>query len=231
MKENKKFRKNLIKERLLLLMPLLVFMIIYLKGFSYIENQDLGYYEVLGTSLDKMIPFCEIFVVPYMLWFVYVPFNVVYLCFKDKEAYVRLAWVLCLGMSLFLVLSILAPNALNLRPEVMPRDNIFMRFVAYLYSIDTPTNVFPSIHVFNTLAVMVAVHWSSLKNVVRPVLYRVCVDIIGVSIILSTMFIKQHSVLDVMAGIFLCTLFSLVLYQSRQPAIGTVADSRRIRQM
>ena len=41
----------------------------------------------------------------------------------------------------------LIPNGQDLRPAVMPRDNIFCDLVAYTYSLDTNTNVFPSVHV------------------------------------------------------------------------------------
>ena len=82
--------------------------------------------------------------------------------------------------------------------------------VAWLYSTDTPTNLFPSIHVYNSLGVHIAVTKSECfreKKKTKFVSLLLCV-----SIILSTMFLKQHSFFDVitafaMAGIFFCLIY------------------------
>ena len=89
-------------------------------------------------------------------------------------------------MTAFLVISYLYPNGQNLRPTVFPRENIFTDLVRGLYLTDTPTNVFPSIHVYNSVAVAVAVeHSEQLKN--RPVFRNVCLGL-TVLIVFSTMF-------------------------------------------
>ena len=56
-------------------------------------------------------------------------------------------------MTVFLIVSYVYPNAQHLRPTEFPRDNIFTDMVKWLYSTDTPTNILPSIHVFNSLAI------------------------------------------------------------------------------
>lgn len=55
-------------------------------------------------------------------------------------------------MTIFLIVSYAYPNAQHLRPVEFPRDNIFTDVVRWLYKTDTPTNILPSIHVFNSLA-------------------------------------------------------------------------------
>jgi hypothetical protein len=63
-----------------------------------------------------------------------------------------MCWNLIIGMSLFIAVSMVFPNGLDLRPQEFPRDNICTDLCRYLYSIDTSTNVLPSIHVFNSIA-------------------------------------------------------------------------------
>ena len=58
-----------------------------------------------------------------------------------------------MGMTVFLIVSYVYPNVLHLRPSEFPRENVFTDMVRWLYRTDTPTNVLPSIHVFNSLAV------------------------------------------------------------------------------
>ena len=98
-----------------------------------------------------------------------------------------------------------------LRPTVFPRENIFTDLVRGLYLTDTPTNVFPSIHVYNSVAVAVAVeHSEQLKN--RPVFRNVCLGL-TVLIVFSTMFLKQHSVSDVCCALVMNAGTCMLLYR------------------
>ena len=62
----------------------------------------------------------------------------------------------------------------------------------------TPTNVFPSLHVFNSLAACIAIHESQELRKHRAVQWSAYV--LAATIILATVFLKQHSVIDVMAA-------------------------------
>ena len=43
------------------------------------------HFHVIHTALDDRIPFCEYFIVPYLLWFGYVAWAVGYFYFKNKD--------------------------------------------------------------------------------------------------------------------------------------------------
>ena len=164
--------------------PLLIYGIIYLTWFAYLERKVTKDYWVIHMALDDRIPFCEAFVIPYFLWFVYVSAIVVYLFFKDKDDYYRACIFLFTGMTIFLIISTLFPNGHHLRPQTMPRDNVFTRLISMLYSTDTPTNLWPSIHVYNSLAA----HFAIVKNkrLTNKKWIRVSSLFLCVSIILST---------------------------------------------
>ena len=137
--------------------PLFIYAIIYLSWFGYLEKTVKRPANLIHMNLDDKIPFCEVFIVPYLLWFVYISAVVLYFFFKDKQDYYRACTFLFTGMTVFLVVSTLWPNGHHLRPAVMPRDNIFSTMVAMLYKTDTPTNLWPSIHVYNSLGAHFAV--------------------------------------------------------------------------
>ena len=137
--------------------PLLIYGIIYLSWFGHLERTVTSHYRVIHVAFDDYIPFCEIFVVPYLLWFAYVAVVIMYFFFRDKDDYFKTCAFLFTGMTIFLLVSTLWPNGHHLRPYVMPRDNIFTRLVAALYQADTPTNLWPSIHVYNSLGCHIAV--------------------------------------------------------------------------
>lgn len=144
---------------------------------------------------------------------------------RDRDQYYQLSTNLMIGMALFLLISLVWPNGHTLRPAVLPRDNVFTRLVVMIYSSDTSTNVFPSIHVFNTIAMHTAVsHSTTLKK--HPWAVRFS-GIIAISIVLSTMFIKQHTVIDVVGAMGLNLVTWYLLY--RQPQFLIYIHNRQIR--
>lgn len=190
--------------------PLMIYAVIYLSWFAYLENSVRRPENLIHMRLDDMIPFCEFFVVPYFLWFAYVSAVVLYLFFKNKQDYYRCCAFLFTGMTIFLLVSTLWPNGHHLRPYVMPRDNIFTQMVSRLYRVDTPTNLWPSIHVYNSLGA----HFAVVRNQRLCRNKPVCAAslVLCVSIILSTVFIKQHSVFDVLTAFLMAAVMYLVVY-------------------
>lgn len=197
---------------------IIVYMIFYMLGFAILENAEHRHYHVIHSWLDDQIPFCEYFVIPYFLWFAYIFVGVCWFIFfcKDRREYYQLVSVLALGMTIFLVVSCIYPNKQDLRPTVFANNNIFTQMVQALYATDTPTNVLPSIHVFNSLAMFYAINRSPQLKKYRGV--RVFCGVLSISIVLSTMFLKQHSVVDVSLGILLSValqMFGEYIFQNQ----------------
>ena len=193
-------------------LPLLLYGIVYMQWFAYLEKTVTSQYRLNHFRPDDLIPFCEVFVIPYLMWFAYVAVVIVYFFFRDKDDYFRACTFLFTGMTVFLVISTLFPNGHDLRPVVMPRDNICTRLVSSLYRADTPTNLWPSIHVYNSLGCHFAVMKSARLEKKKGI--RVCSFVLCVSIILSTMFIKQHSVFDVTTAFIMAAVMYGIVYRS-----------------
>lgn len=191
--------------------PLIIYAAIYSIWFSHLE-ETIDDYELIHVALDDYIPFCEVFIVPYLLWFIYMAVVVGYFFFKDKDDYFKSCTFLFTGMTVFLLISTIWPNGQNLRPYIMPRDNIFTQMISVLYKTDTPTNLWPSIHVYNSLgchlAIMKSRHFENKKGI------RTASLILCISIIMSTMFIKQHSVFDVTTAFIMASIVYLIVYRS-----------------
>lgn len=185
----------------------------YLAGFRILEsNVTKGYHEI-HMAIDDRIPFCELFIIPYLLWFAYVAVTVFYFmfCQKELQEYFQLVISLAIGMTVFLVISWIYPNGQNLRPVVFPRNNIFTDLVRYVYRLDTPTNIFPSVHVYNSVACCIALFRCKALKDKKWLLQGTLV--LTILIILSTMFLKQHSVFDVISALTLNAIVFLTLYQ------------------
>ena len=186
-------------------------MVFYLVAFAYLEKRQVYAYHVVHTVFDDFIPFNEVFVIPYLLWFPFIAGTMLYFIFLgEKDEYYKLTANLAMGMTIFLLVSYLYPNILQLRPYDFPRENVLTDLVRWLYQTDTPTNVLPSIHVFNSLACSLALfHDRSLRD---KKWLQVSSMGLTLSIILATMFLKQHSVLDVCLGMAMAFLGYLFFY-------------------
>lgn len=195
-------------------------MLIYLPWFFILEqtiNADTPGMHIIDTTFDQMIPFCEIFVIPYYFWFVYVIGTCLFFMIygTDKE-FIRMALSLIIGMSLCLIICMIYPNGLDIRPQTLP-DNLFGKLVASLYVVDTPYNVFPSIHVYNSVILHVALNRCEALKDHRGV--RIASLVICILICLSTLFLKQHSVKDVCGGIAMSAIMYCLVY---------IADYRKL---
>ena len=98
-------------------------------------------------------------------------------------------------------------NGQNLRPE-LTGEGPFIQAVQLLYQTDTSTNIFPSIHVFNAVACCVAL--LNNKKCRQNKIFTAGNIVLTVSIVLSTMFLKQHSVEDVVTALIL----NVICYQT-----------------
>ena len=184
--------------------------LIYFPWFFWLEQRHVSGYHLIYASLDRKIPFCEYFIIPYLLWFAYVVGTLLLFLFtQSKEEFYKLTGNLFVGMSVCLGICTLRPNIQVLRPVVDPDQNIFCWLVSMIYRADTPTNVFPSIHVYASIGVHIALVRSTYGK--KYPIFRLASGLLMLSIILSTMFLKQHSVLDVMAATILSSgMYSLI---------------------
>lgn len=210
---------------------ILFYLLIYFPWFGWLEKHVTKHFHIIHMAVDDAIPFVEYFIIPYLLWFAYVAAAVIYFFFKNKNAYYRLCAFLFTGMTVFLVISTVYPNGHYLRPVSFARENIFTDLVRCLYMADTPTNLFPSIHVYNSIGVNIAI-WHS-ENFKQNKCIRYGSALLMVSIVLSTMFLKQHSVFDVITGIVFSVFMYTLVYSKSALKIGASKPSleNRIRRV
>ena len=172
------------------------YLVFYLSVFHWLEANITVPEVWVHCRLDDLIPFCKYAVIPYFAWFVWIPFTLFYLLWKAPRAdFWRLCLPLFAGMTIALAVYVVVPNGLDLRPYRVYGSDFFARTVRQLYATDTATNVCPSIHVFNSVTLMMAYYRSRWM---RPAAAVLCVSIIA-----STVLLKQHSCIDVVLGILL----------------------------
>lgn len=180
----------------------LIFWPIYGIVFSVLERGWIrDYYYPMHCALDDYIPFCEYFLIPYMFWFVFLVGMILYTLLFDTGSFRKLMQFIILTYTTTIVIYILFPNCQELRPVTFERDNIFTQFMASFYEFDTNTNVCPSLHVIGSLAVMFS-SWHSKHFSSLP--WQIAFTGTAVLISVSTVFLKQHSAIDVLGAVPIC---------------------------
>ena len=193
---------------------ILSYFFVYMIWFTYLERTITAdtYYNPIYSKLDDFIPFMEIFVIPYFMWFIFIFATVAYFFLTSKYEFLKLCAYLFIGMTICLVIYTVWPNGHVLRVDLdsLGRSNIFIDMLSRLYSFDTATNVFPSIHVFNSIGAMIAIHRSERLHHIKWLQWSAL--ILTILICLSTVFLKQHSVLDIFGGIALGIIMYFIIY-------------------
>ena len=106
--------------------------LIYLPWFAALQQNVGKPYHVMHTALDDLIPFNEYFIVPYLLWFLYVAAAIAYFFFTNKDDYYRLCTFLFTGMTISLLVCTLYPNGTDFRPAINPDKGIGSAFHQFL---------------------------------------------------------------------------------------------------
>ena len=158
--------------------------------------------------LDDVIPFCEVFVIPYVFWYLLIVISLGYFLLYNVDSFKRLQIFIIVTQVVAMAIYILFPSRQDLRPTEFPRENFLTQIVAFLYNFDTNTGVCPSLHVAYSIGI--ASVWVKEKGVCKG--WKAFVVASAAVICLSTMFVKQHSAVDFFAALPVCLLAETVVY-------------------
>ncbi|MBE9916377.1 inositol phosphorylceramide synthase [Paenibacillus donghaensis] len=153
----------------------------------------------LITAWDRLIPFMPAFIIPYLIWYPYVFLMFVVFFRKDRNVYYRSLTLTCVGLAVCYLVFYLYQTTFP-RPEI-GQDGVLNWLVGIVYQMDAPYNCFPSIHVLTSYIVVKAAYQCKLSRLANA---AVCATS-GI-IIISTLFVKQHVLMDVVGGIVLAEM-------------------------
>lgn len=161
--------------------------------------------------LDDLIPFCEWFIIPYVGWYALVFLSLGYFFFYDVEDFSDLSKYIIITQVVAMLCYVLYPTRQDLRPEEFVNDNILTAICGFLYSFDTNTGVCPSLHVAYSLGI--ASVWCKREE--TRAWFKTFIVVAVVLICLATMFVKQHSAVDVLAALPVGLLAEWLVYGKR----------------
>jgi membrane-associated phospholipid phosphatase len=169
-----------------------------------------GDLNLVGNVIDTKIPFVPAFFIPYCIWYLMIFIIPYYLYCKDKDKFIKytMAYILCSMIGNIVFISYPSTVA---RPTVTGTD-IFSLIAKFIYWIDTPTNCFPSLHCAISMLFILYICESKNTNIIT----KISVCIISILIMLSTLFTKQHVVVDFISGDILALIVYLIVKPSKK---------------
>ena len=198
--------KELIKKRHLI--PIAVWFVIYMGLFGFLEIVPPKDVHLIHCALDDRIPNMAVFIYPYVSWFPYIVVCAA-LAIKnlDDRQFKKAVLVLTTGMNIFLFISYVWPTGLDFRESIVyDLHTLSGNLLKFVQTVDTPKSVFPSMHVYVTLVLQYTLEMQ--KKLVPA--WEIWVGrVLAVLIVLSTMFTKQHSAVDVTAAIVMFAVLAL----------------------
>ncbi len=180
-----------------LLVAVLLNTLVY-NGSKLITN-PLFHYD-FSTLIDSFIPFCSIFILVYILAYVQWIVGYIVISREDKETcyyYMSaegIAKLFCLFFFFIIPTTIVRPDILG--------NGILDTLTKFIYSMDEPVNLFPSIHCLESwMCFRGSMHLKSVSKTYKWVMF-----VFSILVCLSTVFVKQHVFVDIIGGILVVEL-------------------------
>ena len=155
------------------------------------------YHHNIESNLDLRLPFLPQFLIIYFGCYIFWAANYILAARQDREEVYRFFTADFISRCVCLVIFLAYPTT-NTRP-VIEGSGFWDLLAGWLYSIDAADNLFPSIHCLVSWFCFLAV--KGQKKI--PIWYKADSFILAVLVFLSTLFTKQHVIVDVAGGIFL----------------------------
>lgn len=188
-----------------------VYFIFYLPWYFGLQLRgNTGFHDVY-TAIDRATPFVAWFIYPYVYWFLFVAGTIAYLFFTHKEDFYKCVAFLFIGMTVCLIIFTIYPTSYDHRPAMIEGSPLETFLVQFIYTADKSQNVFPSIHVYNSIGCAIAL--IKCQNFSQSKMIKIFASVSAIMITLSTMFIKQHSILDAISASLLAIVLYVLIYQ------------------
>lgn len=153
------------------------------------------YHLNLTSSIDGIVPFIPEFIVVYFGCYILWVINYCIIARQNKEQRYRFFTADFYARIVCLICFLLLPTT-NTRPVLIGGD-IWTEAVRFLYSIDPANNLLPSIHCMASWFCYIGIR----KNEKIPLWYRRFTGIAALVVFYSTLALRQHVLVDVIAGV------------------------------
>lgn len=209
------------KNRLIKIMPLyswvMLTIILLVNCLTYfgtrIFTTGLRHYN-FATPLDMMIPFVPFFIIFYVLAYVQWIIGFIMIGRGNREMAIHVFIGELIAKVIAMFCFILIPTTMEgLRPSVesLQGGGIWCQLTAWIYTLDAPDNLFPSIHCLES--------WVCFRGALKlekvPKWYVYVMFVMTLLVFASTVLVKQHVFVDILGGVAAVEIGLFISYRLR----------------
>lgn len=160
-------------------------------------------YHIIDMKIDDLIPFCKYFMFFYFTYYWFTQLQMYLVSYGDKRKFYRM--IIAAAISCVIAnICFLIYQVKMIRPEITGNDP-FDLWVKWIYKRDPKAlNCLPSIHAVMGVCMIIG----GYKTKKMPKWLNITGIVFGIGCILSTVFVKQHYFIDMVAG----TILMFVVY-------------------
>ncbi len=172
----------------------------------FISQYIIKNYHLIGSALDKRIPFVIEFILIYSIWYPLVIFTMFLLYKYCPDKYKKVKKTVLVSLVIAYIIFFAYPTKI-IRPEVNSFNDLFSLIAYISFKADNPVNCFPSCHCLLSFIMIYALFKE--KNI--NMYLRITLIILFFMIIASTLLVKQHVIADVI-GAFVISIFTAFIF-------------------
>ena len=172
-----------------------------------------------SLPFDAKIPFVPIFILIYILAYLQWLVGYYTISLKSEPLCKKYFGAEILGKLICVLIFILVPTTIN-RPE-LNGSGITYALMNWMYSIDSPDNLFPSIHCMESWLVA-----RGIMEIKAPKPAIVLMWIFSILVFMSVVFVKQHVFIDIFGGILVAELGIYLSRKLNMPGFFTAIEKK-----
>ena len=159
-----------------------------------------GHIYDITLPVDRALPFVPEFIYVYVLAFLQWAVCLIAIMIIDSKKSLYYCMGITFGNIISGVIFLLFPTVMSIRPDFSGGGAVTELIGRFIFAADTPPmNIFPSVHCLTSWGCMRMIF--ALKRI--PKWLKIANAIFSVLVFLSVLFVKQHLIFDVPAGIII----------------------------
>lgn len=168
-------------------------------GTKFITQNHTHIYPSL--PIDDYIPFIPWFIYIYVGCYAHWVVNYILSAHSGREHFFRFYKAALIGYVFCTMIYLVMPTTID-RPNVENLNGLTGFLCNAIYSADTPVNLFPSLH-----CLVSWMSWIAIRNKKHiPLWYRISTFVLGILVCVSTVTVKQHFFMDIIAGVLVAEI-------------------------
>ena len=192
-------------------------MLILYSWTGSLYSEGTGYrLDFLGENLIPFVPEMAIFYV--FLFFPMLILTLIYFGFLDEEKGYGLGWSIVIMNAIASIIYIIFPvSTYWWRQELLGNKiegNFFADLMYFYYTHETSFNCLPSMHAgMSTICFFTWYQYYKIDPTFKRKIIAIIAFIIAVGVVLSTLFVKQHYIIDEIVGVALAFAVGMIVFR------------------